>query len=374
MDFDLNDEQEALRDLARRILTDQSTQERLDALDASDQWLDRDLQRELADAGVLGIAVPEAHGGGGLGFLELHLLLVEVGATVAHVPAWESLVLGALPIAQFGSEDQQARLLPGVAAGEVVLTAALTEDGRDDPTQLVTTARSQDGAWVLDGTKTRVPCAQLADAILVPARTESGATGVFLVTPDADGVTLRPQETISGRPHAELELTGVAVDDRDVLGDLDQGQQVLAWLLEHAESGLASMQAGVTRTALDMSAGYTSEREQFGRKIGSFQAVGQRLADAFIDTEGVRLTSLQAAWRLAEGLEATEAVTIAKWWAAEGAHRVVHAAQHVHGGVGIDYDYPLHRYFTAAKEIEFTLGHGTAQLLRLGRQMATEPV
>lgn len=374
MDFTLHDEQEALLQLARKILTDLSTQERLDALDAADQWLDRELLRELAGAGILGIAVPEEYGGGGRGFLELHLILAEVGATVAHVPLWETAVLGGLPVAAFGSEDQRMRFLPGVAAGEVILTAALAEEGRGDPTVLVTTARSQAGGWRLDGTRTRVPCAPLADGILVPAGTDAGEVGVFLVDPGSEGVDVRAQETISGRPHAEVRLTDVFVPDSDVLGDVGEGPHLLTWLLEHAEAGLASMQAGVTRTALEMSASYTAEREQFGRRIGSFQAVGQRVADAFIDAEGVRLTSLQAAWRLAEGLPATDAVAIAKWWAAEGAHRVVHAAQHVHGGIGIDFEYPLHRYFTMAKEIEFTLGHGTDQLLRLGRRMATEPV
>lgn len=369
MDFNLDEGQQALRDLANKILTERSTPQRLDALDASDEWLDRELLGELASTGILGIAVPEEHGGGGRGFLELHLVLSEVGAAAAHVPVWETAVLAGLPIAQFGSPDQQARFLPGIADGDLVLTAALSEDGRDDPRQPVTTtARSTAGGWRLDGTRTRVPCAQLADRILVPARTEDGEVGLFLVDPSGDGVDVRPQETISGRPHAQMVLTDVVVPDDDVLSG--GGTDALAWLLEHAEAGLASMQAGVIRTALEMSAAYTAEREQFGRKIGSFQAVGQRVADAFIDTEGVRLTSLQAAWRLAEGLPASEAVAIARWWAAEGAHRVAHAAQHVHGGIGIDYEYPLHRYFTAAKEIEFTLGHGTAQLLKLGRMLS----
>ena len=373
MDFALSDAHEALADLARTILTERSTQERLDALDAGEEWLDRELQVELAEAGLLGIALPEEHGGGGLDFLAVHLLLTEVGATAAHVPVWESIVLGALPVAAFGTADQQAALLPGVADGSTILTAALVGDGRDDPLTPSVQARPVDGGWTLDGTATRVPCGQLARRILVPARTEDGRVGLFLVDPAADGATLRPQETISGRPHAELELADLRLTEADVLGEVEGSTDRLDWLVQRARSGLASMQAGVTRTALEMSASYTSEREQFGRPIGSFQAVGQRVADAFIDTEGVRLTSLQAAWRLSEGHDARDAVSIAAWWAAEGGHRVVHAAQHVHGGVGIDFDYPLHRCFTAAKEIEFTLGHATSQLLELGRRMAVEP-
>lgn len=374
MDFSLTEDQEALRDLAAQILAEQSTKERLDALDASGEWLDRELWQQLVDAGIVGVALPEEHGGGGYGFVELHLVLQEVGATVAHVPLLETVVMGGLPIAEFGSDSQRQTLLPGIAAGDLLVTTALVEDGRSDTTTPATTARRTDDGWRLDGTKSRVPIGQLADRILVPARTDDGDVGVFVVDPSLGGVTVTPQDTISGRPHAEVVLDGVVLTDDDVLGEVNGGEARVRWIRERAQSALASTQAGVTRTALGMAAAYTSEREQFGRKIGSFQAVGQRVADAWIDTEGIRLTALQAAWRLGNGEDATQAVTIAKWWAAEGAHKVVHAVQHVHGGVGIDFDYPLHRYFTAAKEIEFSLGHATAQLLELGRHLAAEPV
>lgn len=373
MDFQLSEDQEALRDLAAEILTKGSTPERLDELDAGD-WFDPVLWQQLVDAGIVGIALPEAHGGGGYGFLEMHLILQEVGAVAAHVPLWEAVVLGALPIAKFGSEAQKSALLPGVADGKVLVTSALVEDGRGDPMRPSTTARATDGGWRLDGTKTRVPSAGAADRIIVSAQTDAGEVVLVLVDPTADGVTIEPQDTISGRPHAQVALDGVTVSGEDVLGSPQDGGRQLEWLLERGQSGLASMQAGVTRTSLAMAAAYAAEREQFGRKIGAFQAVGQRLADAFIDTEGIRLTSLQAAWRLDRELPATDAVNIAKWWAAEGAHKVVHASQHVHGGVGIDFDYPLHRYFTFAKEIEFSLGHATSHLLALGARLAHEPV
>lgn len=374
MDFALTEEQEALRDLAAEILRDGSSKERLDELDADGSWFDATLWQQLVDAGIVGIAVPEAHGGGGFGFVELHQVLVEVGRNVAHVPLWETLVLGAWTVSRFGTDAQQAEFLPGVASGDLHLTAALVTDGRGDVLEPSTTARTIDGTLRLDGVHTRVPNARLAHRILVPARTDDNRVIVVLVDPTADGVSLDDQETISRRPHATLTLTNVAVSDDQVLGGLDDARDVLRSMVLHAQSGLASMQVGVTATALAMTAEYASHREQFGRKIGSFQAVGQRMADAFIDSEGVRLTALQAAWRLSNDLDARSAVDIAKWWAAEGAHRVVHAAQHVHGGVGIDYDYPLHRFFTAAKEIEFSLGHATATLRSLGQRLAHEPV
>jgi 3-oxocholest-4-en-26-oyl-CoA dehydrogenase beta subunit len=373
MDFELSQETEAVAELATRILTERSTPDRLAELDAGEEWLDRRTLGELAEAGLLGIALPTDVGGGGLGWLELHHVLEQVGATAAHVPVWESIVLGALPIARHGTADQQQRLLPGVAAGERLLTAALVESGPADPLQPSTRATREGEVWRLHGTKTQVPLAQLAERILVSAATDDGATGIFVVDPTRDGVDLEEQHTVSGQPHARITLTGVAVADEDVLGEVGDAS-LLTDVLLHAEAGLASLQSGVCATVLRMSAEYTSEREQFGRPIASFQAVAQRVADTYIDAEAVRLTSLHAAWRLAEGLDAGSAVAIAKWWAAEGGHRVLHAAQHVHGGVGLDVEYPLHRYFRLGKQIEFTLGHGTVHLQRIGAQLATEPV
>lgn len=373
MDFELSEETEALRELVTRILTERSTPRRLDELASSEDWIDHRTYKELIDAGIVGIALPEAVGGGGLGFLELHFALEQVGATTARVPLWETIVLGALPIVRHGTEAQRDRLVTPVAEGTSLLTAALAEPGPVDPLAPATTARRTSDGWQLNGLKTQVPIGQLADHVLVSASTEDGDVGVFVVATDLTGVTLTDQETISGRPHAQLELDQVTVSAEDVVGQVDGGT-VLRDVLQCAEAGLASMQSGVCATALRMAAEYTSEREQFGRPIASFQAVGQRVADAYIDTEAVRLTSLQAAWRIAEGLEAAEAVAIAKWWAAEGGHRVLHAVHHVHGGVGIDYEYPLHRYFSLGKQIEFTLGHATQQLQVLGRRLAEEPV
>ncbi|MEA2484716.1 MAG: 3-oxocholest-4-en-26-oyl-CoA dehydrogenase beta subunit, partial [Thermoleophilaceae bacterium] len=159
----------------------------------------------------------------------------------------------------------------------------------------------------------------------------------------------------------------------DVVAGPDTGADVLAWLLDRTVTALSATALGVSGRALKMSAEYTSGREQFGRAVATFQAVGHRLADAYIDVEAMRLTTLQAVWLLDAGLPARDQATIAKWWACEGGHRVAHAAQHVHGGVGVDVDYPLSRYFRWSKQLEMTLGGATAQLLRLGAHLAAEP-
>jgi alkylation response protein AidB-like acyl-CoA dehydrogenase len=373
MDFAFTEEQEAVRDLARQILEGRSTHERLKELEAADEEIDRRTWAELASANLLGIAVPERHGGSGLGFLELCLLLEAVGRTVARVPVLPTLVMGALPLAELGTEAQRSRWLPPVVAGDAVLSAALVEVGAD-PQRPTTTARRDGEGWRLDGVKVCVPAGLSADAVLVPAATAEDAVGVFVVEPSTEGVSRARQDTTTGIPEARLELDGARVGEADVLGDPGAGSSIVAWLLERTTAALCATAVGVCETALRMTAEYTKTREQFDKVIATFQAVGQRAADAYIDTEAVRLTAWQAAWRLSEGLPAAAEVAVAKFWAAEGGQRVVHAAQHLHGGIGVDRDYPLHRYFLWAKHLELTLGGATPSLLRLGSILAAEPV
>ena len=364
MDFALTPEEEALRELARRILADHVTHERLKLVEAQPDWFERAAGEALASARLLGTAIPEDSGGSGLGLLELCLLLEEVGRAVAPVPAWATLALGALPLAQFGTRAQRAAFLPAVAAGEAVLTAALVEPGADDPFEPTTAARRDGARWRLDGTKTCVPAAHLAARILVPARTADGAPRLFLVDPRGAGATIERQTATNREPLGQLTLAGA--DGEELPGPAG----ALTWLIERATVGLCAMQVGVTDRALRMTAEYTTGREQFGRPIGSFQAVHQRAADAYIDVEAIRLTTWQAAWRLATDRPAAPEVAIAKFWASEAAHRVVYAAQHLHGGIGVDVDYPLHRYYLWSKQIELTLGSGTRQLVRLGAELA----
>jgi len=364
MDFALTPEQEALRELARRILADHVTPERLALVEAEPDWFDRAAWEALAGARLLGTAIPEEFGGSGLGFLDLCLVLEEVGRAVAPVPAWPTLVLGALPLARFGTRAQRTAFLPGVASGEVVLGAALVEPDADDPREPATAARRDGARWRLDGTKTCVPAAHLAARVLVPARTAAGEPGLFLVDPRGAGVRVERQTATNREPLGHLALAGADAEE------LPGGAAALAWLVEHATVGLCAMQVGVTDRALRMTAEYTTGREQFGRPIASFQAVQQRAADAYIDAEAIRLTTWQAAWRLCADRAATTEVAIAKFWASEAAHRVVYAAQHLHGGIGVDVDYPLHRYYLWSKQIELTLGSGTRQLARLGADLA----
>ncbi|MFN8016683.1 MAG: acyl-CoA dehydrogenase family protein [Acidimicrobiales bacterium] len=373
MDFALTEEQAAIRDLAAQILTDQLPPERLRELEEADaDWFAADVWAELAKADLLGLCLPEAVGGGGYGAFELSLLLEQVGRAVAPVPVLATLALGAQPIAEFGTDAQQADLLPKVIDGSLILTAALSEGGVGLPPEVPATTATETGdGWSITGTKALVPAAHLAGRVLVPAATGDGASTVFLVDPKAAGVTAERNTSINGEPLTTLTFDGVAVGADDVVGQVGGGAEVVAWMLDRALAGLCATQAGVCEAALRITATYTSERKQFDTPIATFQAVAHRMADAYIDTEAIRLTAYQAAWRLDAGMPAGEELAIAKFWAAEGAERVVHAAQHLHGGIGVDLDYPVHRTFRWAKHVELTLAGGTTHLQRLGEQLAS---
>ena len=308
MDFTLTEEQRAVGELATQIFA------------GGGGW------KNLADADLLGLCVPEAHGGSGRGLVELCLMLEAQGRALADVPLLETIALGALPLAQFGTDVQRKEWLPAVARGDAVLTAAF------EPTA--------------------VPAGDRADRVLVVQ-----PDGVFLCDPEREAVV-----TTDLRGAANITFTG---------GEELPGADV-EWMRQRADVALAALQLGVTKEALRRTAEYVSQREQFGKPLSTFQGVALRAADAYIDTQAMEVTMLQAAWRLDNGRDATKEVAVAKWWASEGGQRVVFATQHLHGGMGADVDYPIHRYFLWGKQIADTLGGASSQLARLGAQIAQE--
>jgi 3-oxocholest-4-en-26-oyl-CoA dehydrogenase beta subunit len=366
MDFSLSEEQVAGRDLAEQIFQHAATVERVKAVEASADRMDRELWRSLADAQLLGLCLPEDVGGSGLGTIELCLLLEQQGRVVAPVPLWPTLSLGALPIARWGSATQREAWLPGVARGETVLTSALAEAGVNDPMRPAVRARRDGDAWRLDGFKPSVPAGVVADQVLVPADTGDGVA-VFLVDPAGADVRLERAVTTNRELVAHLTLDGAPAEP---LGDPASGPAMLAWMVERAQLGLCAIQLGVCEAALELAATYTSSRLQFGKPLSSFQGAQIKAADGLINTEALRVTTMQAAWLLDAGRPAASEVLVAKWWASEGGQAVVHVTQHLHGGMGADIDYPVHRYFLWGKQIEDTLGGASATLARLGSTLA----
>ena len=362
MDFALTEEQEAARDLARQIFADRVTHERLLELERSGEWFDSDLWDELARANLTSLAAPEALGGGGFGMEELCFVLEEQGRHTAPVPLLATGI-ATLAIAEFGSDEQKERWLRPVAEDAAVLSAALVESASADPARPRTAARRDGDGFRLDGEKLCVPAAHLASALVVPARCEGGV-GVFLVDPKAPGVSLERQVATHREPQWRVQLAGA--EAAGVLGAPGRGAEIVAWLVDRTSLALAALQVGVAAGATAATAAYVSERKQFGKPIGTFQGVVMRIADAWIDVEALRGSVLQAAWRVASGLPASAEIAAAKWWAAEVGHRVVHTAQHLHGGIGSDVEYPIHRFFLWAKQNELLLGGARQQLARLG--------
>jgi len=349
MDFSFTSDQQELRALAAKILTDATTLERTKQVVTEHDGFDRDLWAALAEAGIVGISLPESVGGAGLGFLETCIVLEEVGRTAAPIPALAVMGLAVPALVEFGATDA----LDGVADGTRIVTAALTEAVGDAyaPSTSVTDGK-------LTGEKVCVPAGLVAEAIIV-----SAVDGVYLVDASAAGVTVEREDTMLGAPTARLVL-------RDAEATKLAGPEGLTWLLERAQTAQCVMMSGASMEALDLTASYVKEREQFGRAIATFQAVSQRTADTYIRKEAIKLTAWQAAWRLDTGLPAAEQVDAAKYWAAQGGQDVLLAAHHLHGGVGVDRDYPLYRYFLLAKQLELDLGSETPTLVHLGALIA----
>jgi alkylation response protein AidB-like acyl-CoA dehydrogenase len=362
MDFKTTEAADDLGGLARTITDSVCTNEHQRELDKLDQRFDRDLWGKLIEADILSAAAPESLGGGGFGVLEQVAVLEALGRQLAAVPYLDSVVLGAGALAKFGSEALQQQWATPAVSGETVIAVALDGEMGEGPVR----GTASGPGFKLTGSRTQVAFGPVADAFLVPAETDSG-TKVFLVSKDDAGLTVTSLDTTGHGSVGHLELHGVETD-RIVGGD-----EVVGWLTTQGALGRSAYQLGVLDRALELTASYAREREQFDRPIGSFQAVSSRLADDYINVKALRLTVTQAAWRLSEDLPADIDVNTAAFWAAEAGHRVAHTAVHVHGGVGIDLDHPVHRYFLAAKQTEFAVGSATGQLLRIGRELADTP-
>jgi acyl-CoA dehydrogenase len=365
MDFTFTEDQRSLQALAAQVFGGHANTERVRAVEAGEERVDRELWAQLAATGLLGVAVPEASGGAGFGLVEACLVLEQQGAHVAPVPLWQT-VTAALAIAELGAGAQQGAVLPQVADGSLMLTVALEEFGAGALTTPATRAiRNADGHWRLTGAKAAVPAAHVSGRVLVSACLPDGEPAVFLADLDAAGICGEPADTTAHELAAHLSFA-------DAPAELLGGASALHRLLDLAQVAIAAVQLGVAESAMRQGAKYVSEREQFGRPIGTFQAVQHQLADCYLDVEAMRVTLWQAAWLCAAaGAEVGTSVGVASWWAADGGARVVHRVQHLHGGIGVDVDYPIHRYLLWGKQLAGLLGGQAARLERLGERIAS---
>ncbi|MGJ3508038.1 acyl-CoA dehydrogenase family protein [Enemella sp. A6] len=370
MDFKLDEELHELRSLAAEIFTDRAGVDRVTEVERTHGGFDADLWQTLAEAGMVGIGVPEEHDGSGFGMLGLVTLLEQQGRRVAPVPLWAVSTLAAQPIAGFGTDEQQARWLPGLLDGSLLVTGAFESA---PGTLAAVRAEPAGSGWRFTGEALGVPALSVADAVVVPAVTDDGRVLVAILPTDRDGVRCTGTEVTGWGSSGILKLAEATVDEADLL--VGDGAEIRNWILRRARVALAGVQVGVCAEALAQTAEYTSMREQFGRPLSTNQAVALRAADGYLDTENTRLTTWRAAWLLDQGreAEAESAALVAKLWASEAGLRVVHTTQHLHGGIGADIDYPIHRYFLWGRQVAFTLGSAAATASALGDVLPEAP-
>lgn len=334
MDFTPEPEQQAVADVVNTILDRENTWE------------------ALVSGGVSALAVPERLGGDGVGLPEIATALTEIGRHGLISPALATLGLGLIPILDLGSEAQQDRYLSGVAKGSI-LTAALNEPGSALPERPAVTLR--DGK--LSGTKVAVPYAAQADWLVV-----STDSGVAVVSPKADGVRLVKTPTSTGADEFAVEFSDVTVAADEILsGDVHRVNQL-------ALTAMGAYAAGLVAGAVRLTADYVTNRHQFGRPLATFQAVAQQLAEVYIAARTLSLASTSVVWRLSEGRDADEDLDILAYWLASQAPPAMQTCHHLHGGMGMDITYAMHRYYSSIKDLSRLLGGPAHRLDLVGAQ------
>jgi len=361
MDFELAEEHQHLRQSAREFLAAECKMGVVRELEASDSGHSPALWSRMAELGWTGIWIPEAHGGAGWGLLGTAVLFEELGRAGFDCPLLATL-LGSDVVLQGGSQEQKQRLLPEVGTGRTILSLAWSEPRvANDPRYVALPATASESGYTLQGSKLFVPYALVADRIAVAARTagragdEQGIT-LFLVDRNRAGVRISPLRTIAPDKQFRVDLEGVQVSRDDVIGAPGDGLRILTTVLDRAAAVQCAEMVGGAERELELTAAYVRERIQFGRPLGTFQAVQHRLADMFTDVQGARWTSYQALCRLDAGESAARELAIARSFASDAAQRVAFGAQQLHGGAGVDVDNDLHFYYRRAKAIELRIG------------------
>jgi alkylation response protein AidB-like acyl-CoA dehydrogenase len=364
MDLGLNEVQQMLRASAREFLARECPLSLVRAMEEDPQGYPEALWRQMVDLGWTGLAFPEQYGGTGGSFLDLAVLLEELGRSLAPGPFFSSVVLGGLAVLDAGSEAQKRDLLPRLCGGRLRMTLALTEASASyEPQGVEATAILLGNAYHLNGTKLFVPDAQAADLLLVAARTAAspnlpeGVT-LFLVPADSHGITIIRLNSIAAVQQCEVVLHQVSVPATAVLGRVGRGWPVVQRALQRAIAGQCVGMVGGAQAVLDMTVEYVKQRTQFGRPVGTFQAVQHHCADMATDVEGSRHVAYQAAWRIAEGLPAQREVALAKAWVSAAYQRVCATAHQCHGAIGFTKEHNLQLYTRRAKVQELTYGDG----------------
>ncbi len=376
MDLGLSEEQEMLKNFARDFLEKECPEKLVRDMEEDERGYTDELWQGMAGQGWQGLIIDEEHGGTGMTFLDLCVLLEEFGRALVPGPFINTVLAGGL-VQAVGSDEQKSEILPKVASGELVMTLAFTEpSARFDADGVETTATKDGGDYVLSGTKLFVPDAHVSDQIIVVAR-EPGSSGedgisLFLVDGKADGATSTVLKTIAADKQCEVKLENVKVPASALLGPEGQGWGVMHAAKRYWTVAYCAYLVGLAQRDFEISVDYAKERIQFGRPIGSFQAIQHKAADMVTDVDGSRFIMYRAAWAVNEEEDDADLqVSMAKAWCSDATRRVVAHGQQIHGGIGFTKEYIIQLFFRRQKMAELMWGDGdyhrekVAQLLEI---------
>jgi len=357
MDFSFSEEQEMLKRVARDFLSNECPLALVREMEEDERGYPPELWRKMANLGWLGLPFDEKYDGSMSSFLDLIVLLEEMGRARLPSPFFSTVVLGGLTILEAGSEEQKEELLPKIARGDLILTLAVTEPGVGyDSDQIRVTAEADMGDYVISGTKLFVSDAHVADYLVCAARTKEDGISLFLVDGRSPGLSRTLLKTIARDKQCELTFDKVRVPSENLMGDLHRGSAVLNKILQYASVGKCAEMVGGAQRVLDMTVSYANERVQFGRVIGSLQRFQHVCADMLFDIEASRDITYKAAWMLSEGLSCAKEVSMAKAYTSDAYQRITPWAHVILGGVGYCEDHDMPYYFRQAKAAEVAFG------------------
>ena len=361
MDLEFTEEQEMLRKFARDFMVDKCPKEYVREMEEDEKGYSPDVWREMAELGWMGLVFPEEYGGQDMSFFDLTVLLEEMGRACMPGPFFSTVVLGGMTILDVGSKEQKQEFLPQIAEGKMSIALALTEPaGTYTPAGISVTAVADGDDYVINGTKLFVSDANVADYLICVARTKDGASEdgitLFLVDAKSPGISYTMLKTIASDKQAEVVFDNVRVPKKNMLGELDKGWAEVAKIIDRAAAGKCAEMIGGAQQVLEMTVQYAKDRVQFGRPIGSFQAIQHHCANMATDVDGSKFITYEAVWMLSEGLPCAKEIAMAKAWTSEAYRRVVTLGHQVHGAIGFTKDHDMQLYFRRAKAAELAFG------------------
>ncbi len=362
MDFSCTADQKLIKEAAREFLTKECPSDLVREMEKDDRGFPLALWHKIAELGWLGLVLPEEYGGSGPSFLDLIVLLEEMGRYLVPLPFLPTVILGGLPILYGGTEEQKREVLPKIARGDLVLTMALREPRLVyDATGGDLSSIREGDHFTIDGTTLFTPYAHVADFLVCPVRTRNGnrkrkGVTLFLISGKDPGIRYTVLETLACEKLCEVVLNRVEAKEEHILGEYNEGSEILRKVFLQAVIGQCAWMVGGAEKVLEMTIAHAKKRVQFGRPIGSFQAIQHRCADMKADLEGARLATYEAAWRMNQGLQHTLEASVAKAWVNQAYNRICARGHQIHGGSGVMKDYDIELYTRRAKAAEFFLG------------------